>query len=208
MNGGVVQSIAKLLRLNVPMAMKLAFDSFRSSTFKTGDEAISDFGGYDSIEFSVMLCNDEFIRKLNEEWRDEDHATDVLSMSLHVLGLDLPIAEERGHNLIDEIRVLLVERKQSNSINQSSAISFAMWMGLIVYGGQGREIFRSNLGLSVCIEACLYSWKNKVPLIAFINDRCLTLFEHPLVDSLHTVYHEPKAEIMLSFEHLLSAADM
>jgi hypothetical protein len=65
-NGGVVQSIAELLRLNVPMAMKLAFDSFKSSTFKTRDEAVSDFGGYDSIELSVMLCNDEFIRKLNE----------------------------------------------------------------------------------------------------------------------------------------------
>ncbi|KAI9393432.1 hypothetical protein POPTR_006G235301v4 [Populus trichocarpa] len=116
--------MAQLLRLNVPMAMKLAFDSFKSSTFKTRDEAVSDFGGYDSIELSVMLCNDEFIRKLNEEWRDEDHATDVLSMSLHVLGLNVPIlmfgdlvisietaarqAEERGHKLIDEIRALLV----------------------------------------------------------------------------------------------------
>lgn len=80
--------------------------------------------------------------------------------------------------------------------------------GLIVYGRQGREIFRSNLDLSVCREACLYSWEHRVPLIAFSNDRCLTLFEHPLVDLLHTVYHEPKAEIMPSVEHLLSAADI
>jgi len=98
-----VQSIAELLRLNVPMAMKLAFDSFRSSTFKTRDEAINDFGGYDSIELSVMLCNDEFIRKLNEERRDEDHATDVLSMSLHVPGLDLdlPIVSEKSIDLVN-----------------------------------------------------------------------------------------------------------
>ena len=100
-NGGVVQSIAELLRLNVPMAMKLAFDSFKSSTFKTRDEAVSDFGGYDSIELSVMLCNDEFIRKLNEEWRDEDHATDVLLMSLHVLGLDVPIVSEKSIVLVN-----------------------------------------------------------------------------------------------------------
>ena len=153
---GVTQSIAELLRLNVPTAMKLAFDNLKSSTFKTRDEAITDVGGFDSIELSVMLCNDEFIRKLNKEWRDEDHATDVLSMSQHVPGLDLPFvsekclvsvmftgfiysvklasslsvfffslqlmlgdvvisvetaarqAEERGHTIIDEIRVLLV----------------------------------------------------------------------------------------------------
>lgn len=30
---------------------------------------MSDFGGFDSIKLSVMLCNDEFTRKLNEEWR-------------------------------------------------------------------------------------------------------------------------------------------
>lgn len=92
---GVTQSIAELLRLNVPTAMKLAFDSLKSSTFKTRDEAIADVGGFDSIELSVMLCNDEFIRKLNKEWRDEDHATDVLSMSQHVPGLDLPIVREK-----------------------------------------------------------------------------------------------------------------
>ncbi|KAF9662349.1 hypothetical protein SADUNF_Sadunf18G0043600 [Salix dunnii] len=123
-NDPEILSIAELLRLNVPTAMKLAFDNLKSSTFKTRDEAITDVGGFDSIELSVMLCNDEFIRKLNKEWRDEDHATDVLSMSQHVPGLDSPFlmlgdvvisvetaarqAEERGHTIIDEIRVLLV----------------------------------------------------------------------------------------------------
>ncbi|KAJ6749297.1 ENDORIBONUCLEASE YBEY CHLOROPLASTIC [Salix purpurea] len=123
-NDPEILSIAELLRLNVPTAMKLAFDNLKSSTFKTRDEAITDVGGFDSIELSVMLCNDEFIRKLNKEWRDEDHATDVLSMSQHVPGLGLPFlmlgdivisaetaarqAEERGHTIIDEIRVLLV----------------------------------------------------------------------------------------------------
>ncbi|GLT53424.1 hypothetical protein SLA2020_266940 [Shorea laevis] len=58
------------------------------------------------------------------------------------------------------------------------------------------------------LQACLYSWENKVPLIAFTKDRCLTLFDNPLVDSLHTVYHEPKAEIMPSVEHLLAAVDI
>lgn len=80
--------------------------------------------------------------------------------------------------------------------------------GLNVYGRQGREIFRRNLDPGVCREAFLYSLEHKVPLIAFSKDRCLTLFDHPLVDSLHTVYHEPKAEVMPSIEQLLEAVDI
>lgn len=75
----------------MPMALKLAFDGLKDSEYKTRDNAISDVGGFQSVELSLMLCNDEFIRKLNKEWRDEDHATDVLSMSQHVPELRLPI---------------------------------------------------------------------------------------------------------------------
>lgn len=42
------------------------------------------------------------------------------------------------------------------------------------------------------VQACLYSLEKKVPLIAFGEGRCLTLFDHPLTDALHTIYHEPK----------------
>ncbi|OMO86632.1 hypothetical protein COLO4_21003 [Corchorus olitorius] len=119
-----ILSIAELLRLNVPMAMKLAFDRLKDSNYETRDTAIQDLGGFESVELSVLLCNDDFIRKLNKEWRDEDHATDVLSMSEHIPELKLPIlmmgdivisvetaarqAEERGHGLVDEIRILMV----------------------------------------------------------------------------------------------------
>lgn len=80
--------------------------------------------------------------------------------------------------------------------------------GLLVYGRQGREIYRSSLDPDVCREACLYSLESKVPLIAFCEGRCLTLFHDPLVDSLHTIYHEPKAEIIPSVEDLLASADI
>lgn len=119
-----ILNIAEMLRLNVPMAMKLAFDGLKGSEYKTRDTAIDDVGRFESVELSVLLCNDEFIQKLNREWRDEDHATDVLSMSQHEPGLNLPIlmlgdivisletaarqAEERGHTLLDEIRILMV----------------------------------------------------------------------------------------------------
>ncbi|MBA0777730.1 hypothetical protein Gotri_005711 [Gossypium trilobum] len=376
-----ISSIAELLRLNVPMAMKLAFDRITDSNYKTRDTSIRDLGGFDSVELSVLLCNDEFIRKLNKEWRDEDHATDVLSMSEHIPELSLPVlmlgdivisietaarqAEERGHTLIDEIRILMVhgllhllgfdheisenaeeemeeeeefvlkslgwkgkglirsaydaetnanlhmensngsllkDKKKEGSLrfykskfkyifcdmdgeiiptvilflinssttsnafvtltlgtllNSKSQVSLTnaralkeassrglkiviatgkarpaaitvlqmvdlagkdgiisehspgvFLQGLLVYGINGREIFKRNLDPNVCREAGHYSLEHKVPLVAFCQDRCLTLFNHPLVDTLHTVYHEPKAEIMPSVEHLVTAADI
>ncbi|XP_044471800.1 endoribonuclease YBEY, chloroplastic-like [Mangifera indica] len=345
-----ISNIAELLRLNAPMLMKSAFDGLNDSKYKTRDTSIKDLGGFESIELSILLCNDDFIRKLNKEWRDEDHATDVLSMSQHVPELELPVlmlgdivisvetaarqAEERGHSLLDEIRILMVhgllhllgfdheiseeaeaemekeeesllkslgwkgkgliqsaydsetnanlhieqsdDRKKEGSLrfykpkfsyifcdmdgtllNSESQISFAnakalkealsrgvkvviatgktrpavlnvlkrvdlagrdgiisefspgvFLQGLLVYGRQGREIFRRDLDPDVCKEAFHYSWEHKIPVIAFSEHRCLTLFDHPLVDTLHTIYHEPKAEIMPSIEHLLAAADI
>ncbi|KAI3468172.1 hypothetical protein Pfo_024835 [Paulownia fortunei] len=345
-----IMDIAEMMRLNVPMAMKLAFECLNNSEYKTRDIAINDVGCFESVELSVLLCNDEFIQKLNKEWRGEDHATDVLSMSQHIPELKLPIlmlgdivisvetaarqAEERGHTLIDEIRILVVhgllhllgfdhelsdeaekemeneeelmlkglgwkgkglihsaydaeangsphtdysdDRKREGSLrfykpkfgyifcdmdgtllNSKSQISLStvealkeassrgvkvviatgktrpavmnifkmvnlagkdgiisefspgvFVQGLLVYGRQGREIFRRNLDPSVCREALLYSLKHNIPIIAFSEDRCLTLFEHPLVDSLHTVYHEPKAEIIPSVEQLLAGIEI
>lgn len=48
------------------------------------------------------------------------------------------------------------------------------------------------MSLPVKLQAFIYSREHGIPLIAFCEDRCLTLFEHPLVDSLHTIYREPK----------------
>lgn len=87
----MLQSIAEMLRLNVPKALKFALNNLKDSEYKTRYSSIDDVGLFDSVELSVLLCNDDFIRKLNKEWRDEDHATDVLSMSQHVPELKLPI---------------------------------------------------------------------------------------------------------------------
>ncbi|EHA8589304.1 putative endoribonuclease YBEY, chloroplastic [Cocos nucifera] len=119
-----IMAIAETLRLDVPMAMNVAFDNIRASEYKTREVAVNDVNKYGKIELSVLLCNDDFIQKLNKDWRDEDHATDVLSMSQHIPELDLPMlllgdivisvetaarqAEERGHALLDEIRILMV----------------------------------------------------------------------------------------------------
>ncbi|CAH2060635.1 unnamed protein product [Thlaspi arvense] len=345
-----IQNIAEMLRLNVPLAMKLAFDELKDSKFKTRETDIEDVGGFETVELSVMLCNDEFICKLNKEWRGEDHATDVLSMSQHVPELKLPVlmmgdivisvetaarqAAERGQTLLDEIRILVIhgllhllgfdheisdeaekemeeeeellletlgwkgkgliqsaydieeaakpqpeksdDRKKGDGLrfyrpkfsyifcdmdgtllNSKSQISEAnakalkeatlrglkvviatgksrpgairilktadlagrdgivsesspgvFVQGLLVYGRHGKEVYRGNLDRDVCRETCLYSLEHGIPLIAFCQDRCLTLFDHPLVDSLHTIYNEPKAEIISSIDQLIAEADI
>ena len=81
--------------------------------------------GREGHELSILLTDDARIRELNRDYRDKDSATDVLSFAqmegepfvsaVPVLG-DLVIsletakrqAEEIGHSLAAEVRVLLV----------------------------------------------------------------------------------------------------
>ncbi|CAA6673172.1 unnamed protein product [Spirodela intermedia] len=321
-----VLSIAEMLRLNVAMAMKVAF-GLLDSDYKTRDTSIDDLGRFEKIEASVLLCNDDFIQKLNKEWRDEDKATDVLSMSQHIPELDLPIlmlgdlvisvetaarqAEERGHTLLDEIRILvvhgllhllgfdheisdeaekemekeeelilknlgwrgkgliksasdgltdefpkvespndvLVENMKKNGslrpskpkfryifcdmdgtlLNSKSQISSSnvealkeassRGVNIIIATGKTRPAvinvlkkvnLAGNNGISsestpgIFLQVflvCLYS------TVAFSQDRCFTPFNDPLVESLHSVYHEPRAEVVTSIDHLLSISD-
>lgn len=80
-----------MLKLNAPMAMKVALHGLNGSNYKTRDNSITDLGKYEKVELSLVLCNDECIRKINNEWRGEDHAADMLSVSHHVADLDFPI---------------------------------------------------------------------------------------------------------------------
>ncbi|KAJ3670941.1 hypothetical protein LUZ60_008367 [Juncus effusus] len=340
-NDAEILNIAEMLKLNAPKAMQIAFEGLKDSVYETREKSITNVGKYEKVEFSIVLCNDECVKKLHNESRGEDRAADVLPISQQVTDLDIPTlmlgevaisvetalrqAEERGHTLLDEIRILLVqgllhllgfnqdssdeskeemEKEETfvlktlgwknrgltnipnnskilneniskslrfyrpkfryifcdmdgtllNSKSQISEITAdalkqvisrgvkiiiatgktrpavikafkdfdlvgkngvvsasspgVFLQGLLVYGMQGREIFRRNLDLGVCKEAFIYSKKYNIPLIAFCQDRCLTLFEHPSVDSLHTVYHEPKAEIIPSIDELLSTAEI
>jgi len=119
-----MQNIVEILKLNVPMVMKIALDGLVDSNYSTRDTSISDVGKYDKVEVSVLLCNDNFIRNLSKEWRGEDCTTDMLSMSQYIPDLDVPIlmlgdivisvetaarqAEEKGVTLLDEVRLLVV----------------------------------------------------------------------------------------------------
>ncbi|XP_039788820.1 endoribonuclease YBEY, chloroplastic-like isoform X3 [Panicum virgatum] len=354
-----ILSIAETLRTDVGKVVKVAFDNLEGSEYKTRDPSISNLNKYNTVELSLLLCDDNFIRELNKEWRDEDHATDVLSMSQHIPGLDIPIlqlgdivisvdtaqrqAEERGHTLLDEIRILVVvcffslfflrrvhgllhllgfdhelsevaeeemEKEEEHILNtlewrgkgliksaydiasdmahlQSSAeannniekvslkeerrpklshmicdidgrlheesveslreaiatgVNVIMvtrksrvstirtfkhldvhdkgdfvsvtspgvfLQGSLVYGRHGQEVYRAELDVDICKEvvtcnhAFLYSLKHKIPVVAYCKEQCLTLFEHPFVNLLHTVHHENKVKVMHSVEELL-----
>ncbi|KAK8956209.1 hypothetical protein KSP40_PGU009725 [Platanthera guangdongensis] len=69
------------------------------------------------------------------------------------------------------------------------------------------------------MQVLSYSLENRVPVVAFSEDRCLTVFEHPLIDSLHEIYHEPKelyvktpstmqAEVIPSVEQILASFEI
>jgi len=72
----------------------------------------------DGEQLSLTLCDDATIQELNSEWRSVDAPTDVLSFPMDdpqllgdlVLSLDTAErqAEERGHDLRAELRVLMV----------------------------------------------------------------------------------------------------
>ncbi|XP_066329824.1 endoribonuclease YBEY, chloroplastic-like isoform X3 [Miscanthus floridulus] len=317
-----ILSIAETLRTDVGKAAKLALNDLEGSDYITRDPSICNVNKYASIEVSLLLCDDGFIRKLNKEWRDEDHATDVLSMSQHIPELDIPIlqlgdivisvetarrqAEERGHTLLDEIRILMVhgllhllgfdhelskvaeeemEKEEEHMLNTlewrgkgliKSAYDIATGMehlqnsieadsniekvilqkkhqpklshiicdidGTIVYcegglheesivslreaiatgvniimvtekgslvcGRDGEEVYRAELDLDICKEAFLYSLKHKIPLVAYCEEQCLTLFRHPFVDLLHTVHNENKVKVMHSIEDLLECSSI
>ncbi|CAO1945917.1 unnamed protein product [Urochloa humidicola] len=347
-----VLNIVEILKLNVPMAMKIALDGLVDSNYSTRDTSISDVGKYDKVEVSVLLCNDNFIQNLSKEWRGEDCTTDMLSMSQHIPDLDVPIlmlgdivisvetasrqAEEKGVMLLDEVRLLVVRgilhllgfnhetsdeavmemekeehlilkslrwkgkglakgahdssKLQPDSLDgqvtnsQKRAVTLRFYrpkfkyifcdmdgtllnsksqitarnaealrearsrgvniviatgkarpavidvlsmadlsgktgivsesspgvflQGLLVYGSEGRQIYKRNLDQEVCREALLYSLEHKIPLVAFSQDHCYSMFDHPLVDSLHYIYHEPKAKIVPSVDQLLGTAEI
>uniref|UniRef100_N1R2I3 Phosphatase yidA n=1 Tax=Aegilops tauschii TaxID=37682 RepID=N1R2I3_AEGTA len=318
-----VLNVIEIMKLNVPMAMKIALDGLLEYNYKTRDTSISDVGKYEKVEVSVLLCNDNFIQNLNKEWRGEDCATDMLSVSQFIPDLDVPTlmlgdivisvetaarqAEARGHTLLDELRTLVVrgllrllgfdrhsdeaamemekeellilkslrwkgrglaknapdlskphtETLDGTLLNSKSQVTARnaealkearsrgvniviatgktrpaaidalnmvdlsgrngivsesspgiFLQGLLVYGLEGREIYRNTLNQEVCREAFLYSLEHKVPLVAFSQDRCFSMFKDPLVDSLHEVYHEPKAEIVSSIDQLLGTAEI
>lgn len=76
-------------------------------------------------ELSVVLCDDAFIHPLNRDWRGKDRPTDVLSFSQRegeesdpddpllgdvIISLETAArqAEEHGHSLAVEVRVLMI----------------------------------------------------------------------------------------------------
>ncbi|KAI9106986.1 hypothetical protein K1719_022514 [Acacia pycnantha] len=157
---------------------------------------------------------------------------------LHLLGFDHEISEEAEAEMEREEELLLKSlgwigkgliqsacdaETHLSSHQNSSDEALSRGVKIVIATGKARptaiDIFKtvdragkdgvvSEFSPGVFLQACTYSLENKVPLVAFCEGRCLTLFDHPLVDSVHTVYHEPKAEVTPSTEHLLAAADI
>ncbi|XP_024006321.1 endoribonuclease YBEY, chloroplastic-like [Eutrema salsugineum] len=99
-NDREIQNIAEILCLNVPMAMKLAFDGLKDSKYKTRETGIEDVGGFETVELSVMLCNDEFIS--NGDW---DRENDIEMLELASFGVAMSNDAEKTKTMADVIGV-------------------------------------------------------------------------------------------------------
>jgi hypothetical protein len=76
--------------------------------------------------------------------------------------------------------------------------------GLQVYGKEGTILHSQLLDPKVVSETFKFSVEHQVPLVGFSGDKCVTLFSHPLIDTLHEVYYEPKVILFfLSEPHLI-----
>ncbi|CAI5520764.1 unnamed protein product [Closterium sp. Naga37s-1] len=76
--------------------------------------------------------------------------------------------------------------------------------GLRVYGKGGRVVHNALLPNEVTQEGFEFALKHGKALIGFCGDRCVTLVDHPLVEALHTIYYEPRAEVMPSLHHIIN----
>ncbi|KAL2641506.1 hypothetical protein R1flu_009093 [Riccia fluitans] len=77
--------------------------------------------------------------------------------------------------------------------------------GLQVYGKGGSIIHSAVLDRDIVKEALKYSLELNIPAVGFSGNRILSLFQHTLTDVLHSVYLEPKAEVVPSVTGLMES---
>uniref|UniRef100_A0A0A9CMX1 Haloacid dehalogenase-like hydrolase family protein n=1 Tax=Arundo donax TaxID=35708 RepID=A0A0A9CMX1_ARUDO len=121
-------------------------------------------------------------------------------------GVNIVIATGKARPAVIDALSMADLSGRTGIVSESSPGVFLQ--GLLVYGMEGREIYKRNLDEEVCREALLYSLEHKIPLVAFSQDHCYSMYDHPLVDSLHYIYHEPKAKIVSSIDQLLGTAQI
>ncbi|CDY35327.1 BnaA04g15200D [Brassica napus] len=155
-------------------------------------------------KFSYIFCDMDGTLLNSKSQISEANAKALKEATLR--GLKVVIATGKSRPGAMRILKMADLAGRDGIVSESSPGVFVQ--GLLVYGRQGKEVYRGNLDRDVCRETCLYSLEHGIPLIAFSQDRCLTLFDHPLVDSLHTTYNEPKAEIISSVDQLIAEADI
>ena len=73
-------------------------------------------------ELSILLVDNDFIRKLNALYRGQDKATDVLSFAMNELGEEEPADESGGINMLGDIVISLEKAlEQSEEYGHSLA---------------------------------------------------------------------------------------
>ncbi len=110
-----------MINLQVKRNIKLPVEK---STLLLAAQVTLDFKNVSASDISIVIGNDEFLKKLNRKYRNVDAATDVLSFStsepdpdtgsiyLGDVVISLPRAEAQaaagGHPVVDELQLLVV----------------------------------------------------------------------------------------------------
>ncbi|CAN6183694.1 unnamed protein product [Urochloa humidicola] len=121
-------------------------------------------------------------------------------------GIHIVIATGKARPAVIDALNMVGLAGQSGIVSESSPGIFLQ--GLLVYGLEGRQLYKRNLDKEICREALLYSLQHKIPVVVFSQDQCYSVYDDPLVDSLHYMYHEPKAQIVSSIDQLLGTAEI
>ncbi|XP_042398016.1 endoribonuclease YBEY, chloroplastic-like isoform X3 [Zingiber officinale] len=160
--------------------------------------------GFCEAKLSYIFCDVDDIF-FDGKSQEDTLMTKALEVALSE-GVNIAVITRKTRSAVIRVSRTINLKGKACIISETSAGVFLQ--GSLVYGRQGKEIFRANLDKNLCREAFQYSLQHGLPLVAFCQDQCLTLFDHPLVDSQHTLHHEPKVVVIPSIERLLARSDL
>ncbi len=114
---------------------RVEFDQYLENTITAVADAaarLHDLGP--DTELSILLVDNDFIKKLNALYRGQDKATDVLSFAMNELGEEEPADESGGTNILGDIVISLEKAlEQSEEYGHSLAreVGFLTAHGLL-----------------------------------------------------------------------------
>lgn len=102
---------------------RVEFDQLLENTITAVANAAARMHGLDpDSELSVLLVDNQYIKRLNAIYRGQDVATDVLSFAMNELGEDEPADQPGGPDILGDI-VISLERAKEQSVQYGHSLA-------------------------------------------------------------------------------------